>query len=197
MGYSVVSLMLEKYFLDYFKIRDTIDAKISDILSFYKTDILCKKGCSGCCTGISLFSVEFFAIKSVLGQEDERKTGKSNCPDNLLKYLTLPESSETEWNPDCVFLENSICTIYEARPIICRTQGLPLLYFSDKLENYTISYCEKNFTSCNEDFEFNTEYAIDLDRLNSSLLKLNKEFMEAANLENNANKRIPISLLLS
>ncbi|MCL2792523.1 MAG: YkgJ family cysteine cluster protein [Spirochaetaceae bacterium] len=180
--------MVEKYFLEYCKIRDNIDLKISEILSFYKGDILCKKGCSGCCMAITLFPVEFFAIK--------QETDKGSLKTLLSPSFTL-DSKNTKQNQDCIFLEKSICTIYESRPIICRTQGLPLFYFSDTLEDYTISFCDKNFTSCREDFEFNTEYSIDLDKLNSSLYKLNKEFMKEINLENNMDKRIQISLLLS
>ena len=188
--------MTEKYFLDYNRIRDNIDLKISEILSFYKTnvktdvktDVLCKKGCCGCCTAITLFPVEFFAIK----QEIERMRFG-----NLAKTLALSDFKNTKEGDGCIFLEKSICMIYEARPIICRTQGLPLLYFSDKLEEYTITFCEKNFSSRNEDFEFDTEYAIDLDRLNSSLYKLNKEFIEEINPGLKADKRIPMSLLLS
>jgi len=179
--------MIDKYFSEYFKIRNNIDLKISEILSFYKGDILCKKECSGCCIGFSLFPVEFFAIK----HEIEKNRF------DLSKDLSLPAFNNTNQNQDCIFLKNSICAIYESRPIICRTQGLPLLYFSDKLENYTITFCEKNFTSCDEDFEFNTEYTIDLDKLNSLLYKLNKEFMKEINLENNMDKRIQISLLPS
>ncbi|MCL2706460.1 MAG: YkgJ family cysteine cluster protein [Spirochaetaceae bacterium] len=172
--------MTEKYFLDYYTIRKNIDLKISEILSFHKEDIICKKGCSRCCTAITLFPVEFFAIKQEIN-----------------KTLSLSNSENIKQDHDCIFLKDSICTIYESRPIICRTQGLPLLYFSDKLETYTISYCDNNFSSCNEDFEFDTEYSIDLDRLNSSLYKLNKEFMKEIDFENNIDKRIQISLLPS
>jgi len=172
--------MPEKYFSDYYTIRNNIDLKISEILSFYKEDIICKKECCSCCTAITLFPVEFFAIKHEINNT-----------------LSLSDFNNIKQNQDCIFLEKSICKIYDSRPIICRTQGVPLLYFSDKLENYTLSFCDKNFTSCTEAFEFNTEYSIDLDKLNSSLYKLNKEFMKEIGLENNMDKRIQISLLPS
>ncbi|MCL2480874.1 MAG: YkgJ family cysteine cluster protein [Spirochaetaceae bacterium] len=149
-------------------------------MSFHKEDIICKKGCSKCCAAITLFPVEFFAIKQ-----------------EIHNTLSLPDFNNTKQSHGCIFLKDSICKIYESRPIICRTQGLPLLYFSDKLENYTISFCDKNFTSRDENFEFDTEYSIDLDRLNSLLYKLNKEFMKEIGLENNIDKRIKISLLPS
>ena len=176
--------MIEKYFLEYCKIRNNVDQKISEILSLYKEDILCKKGCSKCCMAITLFPVEFFAIKQEISG-------------SLSKILSLSNLNNSKESQDCIFLEKSICRMYESRPIICRTQGLPLLYFSDKLEDYTISFCDKNFTSCSEDFEFDTEHSIDLDKLNSSLYKLNKEFTKEIGLEYNADKRIQISLLLS
>ena len=219
--------MNKKYFSEYYKIRDTIDLKISEILSFYKTDIMCKKGCSGCCTAITLFPVEFFALEHEIAKkhlchypvscaatpspakgisDTSHQHHQSQSKQGLCHYPvscaatpspTKGISETSKQNQDCIFLENSICKIYDSRPIICRTQGLPLLYFSDKLENYTITFCEKNFTSCDEDFEFNTEYSIDLDKLNSSLYKLNKEFVEDLFPKNKMSERIPISLLLS
>ncbi len=182
--------MIEKYLSAYKKICDNIDLKISKILSFYKNDILCAKGCSSCCMEITLLPVEFFSIK----YEFDKRYSLKNLSNNYDIFTSRNESNKKE----CIFLKNSICMIYESRPVICRTQGLPLLYYSDLLENYTISFCEKNFTLRNDDFELDTEFTIDLDRLNSSLYRLNKEFTEEINNSAfTANKRISISLLVS
>ena len=83
------------------------------------------------------------------------------------------------------------------RPVICRTQGLPLLYYSEDLENYTIAVCGLNFTAAGDEFEFETEYAIDLDRLNSSLYRINKDFSGKNHYrpDKAADGRIPLEML--
>jgi len=41
----------------------------------------------------------------------------------------------------CTFLYEGQCSIYEARPLICRTQGLPLFVASENV----LDYCPLNF----------------------------------------------------
>ena len=68
------------------------------------------------------------------------------------------------------------CTIYDSRPVICRTHGLPLLQMDMDGENWELSCCEFNFT----DFpleNFNTDNSILQDKLNSQLFLINKEFI--------------------
>ena len=174
------------YFHDYFALRDKIDSKAAEISAYYTDNIICRKGCSSCCIPISLMPVEFYAIKN----EIEDKKLHPGFFDGFSDRGTDDRSGKTEISsssPDvnintesesCIFLNNSACSIYRHRPLICRTQGLPLLYYSEDLENYTISVCGLNFTAADDEFEFDTEYSIDLDRLNSSLYRINKDFSD-------------------
>jgi hypothetical protein len=73
---------------------------------------------------------------------------------NITPSGTAPDAKPTETRPqetdeDCVFLKDHGCAIYENRPIICRTHGLPLLYMND--ESWELSTCELNFTNFNDD----------------------------------------------
>lgn len=74
----------------------------------------CKKGCSRCCyVDLSIFQVEADNIrtwfKSLLPEQKEE----------------LRKKWREEGNPSaCTFLRQEACTIYQARPLICRTQGL-------------------------------------------------------------------------
>lgn len=91
----------------------------------------CKKGCSKCCkTDISIFEIESQRISDwFLSLEiDEQKR---------LKDMWQTPHQEGY----CTFLYSDQCTIYEARPLICRTQGLPLYVASENV----LDYCPLNF----------------------------------------------------
>jgi len=87
----------------------SIVKQVSDELeNHHRPRLHCKKGCFSCCVD----DIEVFGI--------EAENIKRKFPD-LLK-LAAPNSSGT-----CVFLDNEgACRIYEARPFVCRTHGLPL-----------------------------------------------------------------------
>lgn len=99
----------------------------------YSDQMKCKEGCSKCCyTDISIYKVEserikeWFDSESVEGQKELQNIwAKSNEPGA------------------CAFLYNDKCTIYEARPVICRTQGAPLFLASENV----LDYCPLNFES--------------------------------------------------
>lgn len=91
----------------------------------------CKKGCSACCrVDLSVFEVEGDLIRnwfSSLNKSEQK---------NLLQMWD--QASKEHF---CQFLKNDMCTIYEVRPTICRTQGLPLFIESENL----LDYCPLNF----------------------------------------------------
>ena len=69
--------------------------------------------------------------------------------------------------------------MYESRPIICRTHGLPLLFMND--EQWELSACELNFTEF-DDEEFKEENTFPQDTFNSKLFMINKRFVESSGL---------------
>jgi len=180
--------MTDDIFKMYYELRDETDERAELILSYYRDDITCAAKCSSCCIPISIFPVEFYAIKNELGIASSADKAYPDADTGAI----VNKSDE-----NCFFLKNSLCTIYRSRPLICRTQGLPLLYFSDDLQEYTIAVCGKNFTRQDNDFDFDTDYAIDLDRLNSSLFKLNTLFLNRKKQGNipAGVERIPVEFL--
>ena len=75
----------------------------------------------------------------------------------------------------CAFLKNHSCTIYNHRPVMCRTHGFPLIYINDN-DEYELSACELNFTEF--DFgDFTMENTLPQDKFNSKLFILNREFI--------------------
>jgi uncharacterized protein len=123
----------------------------------------CKSGCSRCCyTDISVFDVE--------AQNIHRWFAGLSLPEkNILKShwqktLNVREDFRGESVSSCAFLHEEKCTIYEARPLICRTQGMAFRFREDAQEYVDI--CSLNEAMLDElsDAEF-----INLDLLNQIL----------------------------
>ncbi len=89
-------------------------------------------------------------------------------------------SRGTEDETACPFLKDHECTIYEHRPLICRTHGLPLLYVNSETEEWELSACELNFTNFNN---FNEKNTFPQDKFNSRLFLLNEEFIKLPDMQ--------------
>ncbi|MCY1722132.1 YkgJ family cysteine cluster protein [Prolixibacteraceae bacterium Z1-6] len=117
----------------------------------------CEAGRDLCCMDYSMFSVDFHAILNQLKNMAARPNINKNATDE-----------------DCIFLNEHKCTIYEARPVIFRTHGLPLFFVSDE-GNCKLSACELNYTEFDRK-EFSSENSFSQDKLNSKLFMQNKAF---------------------
>lgn len=142
----------------YLKLRNKIDDLAGKLEKQHRSHMECRMGCDLCCMNYSIFPVEFYSIAGQMTQ-----TGKK---------LNLSPGKDSE---SCIFLQDHKCTIYEERPVICRTHGLPLLYVSEN-DEWELSACELNFTEFDTE-DFNTENTFPQDRFNSELFLLNKKFI--------------------
>ena len=146
----------------YLELRDEVDKLIDDLWDKHHENMACKKGCDKCCLNFDVFPVEFDAIKMQVEEE----------------YPDVPDRSMPgEIGDNCVFLQNHICSIYNARPVICRTHGFPLMNMNHEGEYWELSHCELNFTNVDE-FYFDEENTYPQDKYNSRLFMLNKEYIE-------------------
>ncbi len=121
------------------------------ISSKHAQSMECKKGCSKCCqTDISVFEIEAERINDWLTTQslEEQK--------RLLELWKTPHQTG-----HCAFLYNDQCTVYEARPLICRTQGLPLYLSTENI----LDYCPLNFKEGNPP----KEDWLNLERMNTLL----------------------------
>jgi Fe-S-cluster containining protein len=142
----------------YHQLRKEIDKLCDSLEKKHHQHMNCRKGCDLCCMAISVFPVEFFAIRAELEH-------------NPISGLPVPDREE-----DCRFLVDHSCSIYPSRPVICRTHGLPLLYMSLESDEYELSLCELNFTAYDlEDFDEKNTFP--MDRINSKLYQINKNFI--------------------
>lgn len=162
----------------YYQLRTKLDERCDELNQQHSKHLQCKAGCDSCCENISVFPLEFEAIKLELG--DSLKSHSLNRPFNRFRK-------------SCVFLVDSKCSIYNSRPFICRTQGLPLLYQSNDGSGYELSVCHLNFKGVDVNI-FNSENALFMPEFNSKLFLNNQEYLGEGNKL--SKKRIPLYRLL-
>lgn len=140
-------------------LRDEVDRIAADVERMHSTRIACKKGCCNCCINLSVWPVEFYSILDELRRDDDRKAAFNEAA-------------------SCGYLCEDECIIYPYRPIICRTHGLPLVYWHEEINppGYGVMFCRKNFNE-SENVEFSSGNTVCMDEINSRLARLNLEFI--------------------
>jgi len=91
-----------------------VDEQSSALHALHAGRLQCRKGCSGCCVDdLTVFAVEAESIRGHYGE--------------LLAQGTPHREGA------CAFLDDTgACRIYEHRPYVCRTQGLPLRWIEER-----------------------------------------------------------------
>lgn len=169
-----------EYLSKYYNLRNKIDIRAKELSTKHYKELKCQKGCDSCCENISVFPIEFHSIKNELGK---------------ILY-TISNRPFNKFRKSCVFLKDGACQIYKSRPIICRTQGLPLMYQNINGQGYEVSHCQLNFKNFNIS-DFNIDNTLFMPDYNSKLFLLNREFVESENIaKKNPKKRIPLWKLL-
>ncbi len=159
------------------------DGFFETVLSRRRDDMLCASGCDGCCqVQLSVCAVEADAVRRALGSLDAKTKSALR-----LKADALAESGATsDPAPPCVMLDaDGRCAVYEGRPLVCRTHGLPLMYADAPdvpVDALTASaerllvWCDLNFTKRPPE----RADVLDGDRLNGALALVNRAFAESA-----------------
>jgi uncharacterized protein len=150
-------MLIETIINSYFSLRDELDAHCLQLYELHAPHLMCKAGCDQCCMDFGMLPVEFFAISYEAGER--------------ISNGVMPSSEQ-----GCPFLIDHRCVIYQSRPFICRTQGLPLLFMND--DQWELSACELNFTEYDFD-NFTEEITFPQDKYNSRLFMLNRKYIES------------------
>lgn len=109
-----------------------VDALCHKVVTEFDAHLSCRPGCDGCCRHLSLFPVEGVALAMALQE----------LPAMEAEHIRKLASAATP-NSHCPLLQNGLCLLYSARPIICRSHGLPLLVIQDGTTR--IDHCPENF----------------------------------------------------
>jgi len=154
-----------------------VDALCSSIETALGEQITCSAGCSDCCTAFTLFPVEAAAIREALAALP--------MEERAAIHRQVQEHAAGE---RCPLLSRQHCMLYEARPIICRTHGLPIL-FKDK-DTQRIDCCPLNLSASDS---LPASAVIDLDRLNTVLVAVNALFLSQIDDVPNLAERLTIT----
>ena len=150
------------HFLENYKQLTTrVDALCNAIVAALGERITCSEGCSSCCTSITVFPVEAAAMREAL----------ENLPDQQAEEIRR-HIAEHAGDERCPLLLHHRCMLYESRPIICRTHGLPIIYTTDG--RLSSDCCPLNLT---ETESVSGSSVVDLDKLNTLLVAVNSIYM--------------------
>jgi Fe-S-cluster containining protein len=156
----------------YKKLSEKVSDKFNDIYKKYQNHIACGRGCHQCCVrGLTVNDVEKAAIAEFLGEHPESRS--------LIK-----SQGHASHSPYCeMLLQDGSCGIYGARPLVCRSHGVPLNLVEQetslKSDVLPIDVCPLNFSD--DDGEkalknLDQIHTINLTTLNTILGMINAQF---------------------
>ena len=105
--------------MEYEKYLEKLDKKLEEFFEMHKEHIFCKKGCSDCCEKgdypLSQAELEYLMKGYIALDSDTKKIVQNNIK-NMQEGMACP------------FLINKSCSVYQYRPLVCRTFGLAYFY---------------------------------------------------------------------
>lgn len=142
---------------NYRQLRAKVESLCQRIEQEQTDHIVCRRGCDSCCRHLQLFPVEAAALRLALLESPSDR-----------QRVMLARAAEANAEV-CPLLTDGVCLLYDARPIICRTHGLPLLVEG------AVDYCPLNFVGVGQ---LPASAVIDLERLNELLATVNHLFVQ-------------------
>jgi uncharacterized protein len=148
----------------YRDLAQSLDGKCLSLTVLYEKHLTCHEGCSGCCQHhLSVFGVEADTLRPAIATlaPELRRTVREQAA-TVLARESAGESVA------CPLLVDNRCAVYEARPIICRTHGLPLVYEA-KDGSAEVDWCPLNFTSPDAVDDLREDGLLNIDEINFEL----------------------------
>lgn len=155
-----------------------VDKLTARLTAKYADHLNCRAGCSHCCQHhLSVFPVEAATISAAV----------QALPEAIRQQLRQQAARTREGelrheSVACPLLLADRCAIYEARPLICRTQGLPLLYQAEDGQP-EVDFCPLNFTAEAALNDLTEDHLVPLDELNLRLAAINVSYCREQGLQ--------------
>ena len=159
---------------DYHQLINSLAAEITRVAKLHAATISCGPGCSSCCLAFSVLPIEAACVQEAIASLDRASRERL-------------DRNRAKGDACCPLLIDDLCAIYAARPVICRTQGLPLVYVDAEREAIEVSACPLNFS---DDFAFAPKHLLFMDEFNAILSELNRAWCRKQGLA--PTRRIPL-----
>lgn len=136
----------------YIDISNLIQKEFERNVDIHGSKIRCSRGCSKCCHQIfKITAFDAFIIRSYMHSIPDRM--KNNLRSKAAEFISN-RSSQIDFSVEAADLlpcpalgKEGECSIYEARPVICRRFGPPMY---DYKKPDTIHSCDLNFSDGDE-----------------------------------------------
>jgi uncharacterized protein len=151
-----------------------------------KQHMQCGPGCATCCTLTTVTALEAHAIREYLEQHPDVPERIAACPPGTRAGAPAIDREM------CPLLLHRECSIYPARPVICRTHGLPVRHRGVGI----MPSCPMNFMERDPD-TLDSSMVLDADRITDNLARLNLAYCRLTGQERLADKRVALSDLLT
>ena len=160
--------------------------------AYYAKHLACRAGCSGCCQHhLAVFPVEADFIAAALAAlplEKQQQIAQQARDAQVNEAHNLAVA--------CPLLVEDRCSIYHARPVICRTQGLPLLLEAEDGAP-EIDFCPLNFTAPDALNDLSEDKLVPLEKINLQLAVLNLQHCRAQGVpDEQSGQRLTMSELI-
>jgi hypothetical protein len=135
-----------------------VDAKVAEISARHPAALACRAGCHGCCQpGLTVNSVEAAHLAAFLAADPARRARAREAV-----------AADAHAGTRCALLAaDGRCSVYEARPIVCRSHGVPVQVLRTTIAKVkTRDVCPLNFVGLPL-AELPAGDLIDLDTLNT------------------------------
>lgn len=158
----------------YLQLRDRTDRFVESVTARYSEQIVCRAGCFKCCqAGLTITLVEAVALGGYLGVAQE------------MVYMQAGQDPMKEQG-NCALLDSKgHCMAYPARPLVCRTQGMPLLHSDSDI----VSVCDLNFIGMDP----HGSAVLNTENLEAALFAANLDYCQKSGLH--PLSRVPIDRL--
>jgi hypothetical protein len=134
-----------------------VDEFSSGVLREHGDSMACSPGCDSCCILETVNALEAWMLLHYA----------ASLGPVLMDELMRRAAEPAEEGRPCVLLQNGLCAVYEARPLICRTHGLPVYV------DGSVDFCPKNFSGLGR---IESPFILGIENLNTMLGAINLQF---------------------
>jgi len=162
-----------------------LDRELERLQALHGPALTCRVGCTACCqTDLSVGPVEATVLGNALAA----------LPAETQRRLQEGMRTRDARDPACPLLLDQRCATYAARPLICRTQGFPLVW--EEENELHEAHCPLNFTR-HDGTAWEASACLRIDHVTARLAAADLLWMRAHNRpDTEAAERTPVRRLV-